>query len=100
MIHKSFRLLHSHNTCPLTSPFVSGMVYQPRISDADNNMVFGLESAVVTLANAQDSGDEFITVPNATISDLEGRGINVSGETNQLVITQQLHHVTTHHLRV
>ena len=73
------------------------MVYQPRISDVDNNMVFGLESAVVTLANAQNSGDEFIMVPNATISDLEGLGISVSGETN---LTQQLHHVTTHHLRV
>ncbi len=56
-----------------------GMVYQPRITDADNNEVFGLESASVALLEVQDVEEEYIIVSNTTIEALSTLGISVSG---------------------
>ena len=57
-----------------------GMVYQPRIMDADNNEVFGMESARVSLLNVQDPEDEHIIVSSSVIDALSAMGIAVSGE--------------------
>lgn len=54
------------------------MVFQPVLSDADNNMVFGLESASITLVGASDL-EEFIGVSDATVQALSAQGITVTG---------------------
>lgn len=59
-----------------------GMVYQPLITDADNNAVFGLESATVTLLDAPDSADESISISDLTVQGLSALGIVVTGKTS------------------
>ncbi len=56
------------------------MVYQPRISDEDNNVMFGMESASVTLLGAADSTMESISVSSLAIDGLLEIGISVTGE--------------------
>lgn len=58
-----------------------GTVYQPVITDADNNMVFGLESATVVLIGASDSTEESISVSDLTVQSLSSLGITVTGRT-------------------
>ena len=56
------------------------MIYQPVISDGDNNMVVGLVSGSVTLLDA--SASEFIGVSDEVISRLSDLGISVTGKSS------------------
>lgn len=58
------------------------MVYQPLITDADNNMVFLLESATVSLYGASDLGQESISISDLSLQALANMGIEVTGETS------------------
>lgn len=56
-----------------------GMVYQPLIRDADNNNVFFMESASVSLLGATDSDEEFIGISAVNVNGLQSLGISVTG---------------------
>lgn len=53
------------------------MIFQPRIADSDNHMVFGMESASLMLTNALP--EESITISAAAEQALLGLGISVTG---------------------
>ena len=61
-----------------------GMIYQPLITDSDNNMVFEMESASVMLADALP--EESISISTSAMQALSGLGISVTG--SQIYNTQ------------
>ena len=66
---------NSNSTLPLTI----GSIFQPDITDADNNTVFLMESATITLSDAVDGSLEGIEVPQATQDGLATLNISVIG---------------------
>ena len=60
-------------------PLAIGAIFQPDITDADNNAVFLMESASVTLFDAVDGSLEGIEVPQATRDGLATLNILVEG---------------------
>ena len=56
------------------------MVFQPVITDADNNEVFMMEYAQVSLLNEQDVGEEHIAVSSSVVDALVTMGITVTGK--------------------
>jgi hypothetical protein len=54
------------------------MIFQPVITDGDNNAVFGMESASVELLNAE-LPEESIGISASAISALSDLGISVNG---------------------
>lgn len=54
------------------------MIFQPLITDEDNNMVFGMESASVVLMNAE-LPEESISISDTATEALSDLGISVTG---------------------
>lgn len=60
-------------------PLAIGAIFQPGITDADNNTVFLMESASVALFDAVDGSLEVIEVPQASRDGLATLNISVEG---------------------
>ena len=56
------------------------MVYQPLIRDMDNDTIFGLESAMISLLDNPDGTDERIYVSELTLEGLLNLGIASTGK--------------------
>ena len=63
-----------------SQPLQIGSIFQPDISDADNNAVFLMAGATVLLLDTPDGSLEGLGVPETTITDLAGLNISTQGK--------------------